>query len=277
MRTSEIRIWWALTAIAALLFASSTRADDAAAMMRKLQNPLANIRALMTDNAIGFNTGTDKGTSYSFQLQPVYAIDFPEREFTLVPRGVIPVLGLEPGTDVPPIGSPSRNTTSQWGLGDSTIQLFYAPYVEGEWKWGIGPQVSIPTHTRNAFNGPGWGLGIAGVLTGPISDNLSFSALVGNHWGRDNDFNTLLLQPMLFYSIEQVPGMYIAYNAAITADWSAPSDNRWTVPIGLTVGRTFDIGNGNGLDVGVGPYYNIERPDGAADWQVRFAVTWLAP
>ena len=52
-------------------------ADAAAEMARKLQNPLANIRALMTDNAIGFETGDDEGTSYSFQLQPVYALVFP--------------------------------------------------------------------------------------------------------------------------------------------------------------------------------------------------------
>lgn len=38
--------------------------DAAAEMARKLQNPLANIKAVMTDNAIAFNTGTDNGTSY---------------------------------------------------------------------------------------------------------------------------------------------------------------------------------------------------------------------
>lgn len=32
-------------------------ADDAAGMAKKLQNPLANIKAIMTDNAIGFEAG----------------------------------------------------------------------------------------------------------------------------------------------------------------------------------------------------------------------------
>ena len=81
--------------------------SSAAEMARKLQNPLANIKALMTDNAIGFDTGIDGGTSFGFQIQPVYAIDLPDRGFTIIPRAVIPIMGLEPGTDAPP-GWPSR-------------------------------------------------------------------------------------------------------------------------------------------------------------------------
>ena len=46
--------------------------DAAAETARKLQNPLANVKALMTDNDININTGS-KGdrVSYGFQLQPV--------------------------------------------------------------------------------------------------------------------------------------------------------------------------------------------------------------
>ena len=45
----------------------------AAEMARKLQDPLANVSAFMTDNDIQFKSGKDGDTtSYSFQLQPVY-------------------------------------------------------------------------------------------------------------------------------------------------------------------------------------------------------------
>jgi len=95
-----------------LLIAGSTHSQSshensdggAAEMARKLQKPLGNIKAIMTNNAIGFNTGDDNGTSYGFQIQPVYAIDFPDWGFTFLPRAIIPILGLEPGTDdCPPI------------------------------------------------------------------------------------------------------------------------------------------------------------------------------
>ncbi len=63
----------------------------------------------------------------------------------------------------------------------------------------------------------------------------------------------------------------------ISADWEASSSNRWTVPIGLSYNKTWDMGGGHGFDVMVGPYYNVVRPDGAARWQIRFGLNWLFP
>jgi hypothetical protein len=86
-----------------------------------------------------------------------------------------------------------------------------------------------------------------------------------------------MIQPMFFYNFESIPGAYLAYNAVISADWKADSDDTWTVPLGLTIGRTFDMGNSNGLDLMIGPYYNAVRPDGAADWMLRFGASWIFP
>ena len=47
------------------------------------------------------------------------------------------------------------------------------------------------------------------------------------------------------------------------------------MPFGLTLGRTFDMGGGNGLDLSIGPYYNVARPDGAANWMIRFGISWV--
>ncbi|MEM8768916.1 MAG: hypothetical protein AAGE43_15830 [Pseudomonadota bacterium] len=61
---------------ALLMFASAAAnaadsASAAEAMARALQDPLANIRMLATDNTISFNSGLDDGsTNYKFQLQP---------------------------------------------------------------------------------------------------------------------------------------------------------------------------------------------------------------
>ena len=266
-----------LTIIATPGMAEAQDADAAAEMARKLQNPLANIKALMTDNAIGFDTGTTDGTSFAFQFQPVYAVDMPDKGFTFIPRGVIPVLGLEPGTKIPTVGEPTQGDSRAWGLGDSIFQAFFAPYVETEWKWGLGPQVSIPTATDSALEGPGWGLGIAGVVTGAITPDISFAGILGNHWGNSGNFNTMTIQPMVFYNFPNNPGAVLGYNATISADWEASSGNRWTVPLGLTYGKTFDTGGGNGLDLSIGPYWNVVRPDGAASWTLRFGITWIAP
>jgi len=270
-----------IAALTAIAWPGVSTADSAAEMARKMNNPLANIKALMTDNAIGFDTGDDKGTSYGFQLQPVYAIDMPEYGFTFIPRAVIPILGLEPGTTVPRLGigtdPMSGGGNSVWGLGDTMIQMFFAPHSDSEWKWGIGPTVSIATHTKSELKGPDWGGGVVGVVTGNITPDLAFAGIVGNHWSFNGDFNTASIQPMFFYSVPSNPGTTISYNAVTTVDWTADADNRWTVPLGLSVGKTWDMGGGHGLDMSIGPYYNVVRPEGAAGWQIRFGINWLFP
>ena len=255
---------------------SAVLADAAAEMQKKLQNPLASIKMVTADNHIATDTGNTDETSYGVSLQGLYAIDVPEKKFSFLPRVVVPVLGLEPGTDVPPVGEPDPNATeSTLGLGDSVVQMLFAPYTDSSWKWGGGPTVSVPTATKAELEGPQWGLGLAGVLVGNFTPKLSFAGILANQWGNSGKFNTMTLQPMLFYEIGTAKSL--AYNAVISADWEASSSNRWTVPVGLSYNQTWDVGGGHGFDLMVGPYYNAVRPDGAAKWQLRFAFTWLFP
>ncbi len=281
MKAKPLMMFMLVILTATVISMTEAYADSAAEMAKKLQNPLANIKAVMTDNTIGFNTGDDKGTSYGFQIQPMYAIDFPEHNFTFIPRAVIPILGLEPGTKTRNTGEQGNPTpsgsSSVWGLGDSTMQFFFAPHLKSKWKWGVGPQISLATHTNSDLRGPDWGAGVCGIVVGNITQNLAFSGIFGNHWSFDGEFNSAMIQPMFFYNFESIPGAFLAYNAVISADWKADSDNTWTVPLGLSIGRTFDMGNGHGLDIMAGPYKNVVRPDGAADWMIRFGISWLFP
>jgi len=247
-------------------------------MARKLQNPLANMKAIMTDNSVGFDTGDDGGTSYGFQVQPVYAMDMPDRGFTLIPRAVIPFLGLEPGADIPIVEDTVGQASSEvWGLGDSMLQLFYAPHIDSSWKWGIGPQLSLKTRTDERLAGADWGAGLSVIVTGALTDDISFAGFIGNHWSYDGDFNLGSFQPTVAYNIASLPGAAISYNATTTVDWTTSSSNAWTLPLGLSFGKTFEISGGKGLDLSAGPYYNVIRPEGAAGWMLRFGVTVIFP
>lgn len=125
-------------------------AEAEAEAARKLQNPLANIRALMTDNTVGFVTGDTEGVSFNFQLQPVVAFDFRKAKFTFVPRAVIPILGLKPGASVTVSPDTSSSQSARlWGLSDSILQFFFAPHMPGDWNVGVGPQVSFKTRTNS--------------------------------------------------------------------------------------------------------------------------------
>ncbi len=34
---------------------------------------------------------------------------------------------------------------------------------------------------------------------------------------------------------------------------------------------------GHGLEIFAEPYYNVERPEGAADWTIKSGIEWLLP
>ena len=267
-------------AFASVLGSSALAQDSLEDLAKKAQDPLADITAIMTDNTIGFNQGPGDDTGYGFQLQPVKSFDTPYG-FRLIPRAIIPIVGAPNGGDfvfLGDLGGPAAavptSTSTTWGLSDTMVQMFVAPETDSSWKFGIGPQVSLSTHTDSRLKGPGWGAGVAAVAFGGIG-NLALGGIVGQHWGNDGNFSTLAIQPIALYNFEKLPGVYLGYNNTISADWKQSGKNVWTVPLGLTVGKILAVGNGAALDLSIGGYNVVARPDGAADWQLKFGVSLL--
>jgi hypothetical protein len=248
---------------------------SAAELARKAQDPLADVRAIMTDNTIGFGTSDDE-TSYGFQIQPVYSIPT-DKGYNFIARAVIPIVGAPSGAGLPKLGpdlTPREGT--KWGLSDTILQLFWTPKSDSDIQFGLGPQVSLRTHTSERVAGPGWGGGLAGVFFGFAGD-FSYGAIVGQHWGEEQ-YSVATIQPIVFYNISSIPGAYVGYNNSVTYNWNADSGDRWQVPLGLTVGRTIGIGNkGHALDLSLGAYSLVERPVGGADWQLKFGVSLFFP
>ena len=269
--------------VCAIVFVFGTSAfaqDSATELARKAQDPLADITALMTDNTVGFNQGLDDDTGYNFQLQPLKSFDTPYG-FRLIARGIIPIVGAPTGSDfvfLGDLGGPATpvptSITTPWGLSDSMVQTFISPKTDGSVKFGIGPQVSVPTHTDDRLKGPGWGAGVSAVAFGGIG-NLALGSVVAQHWGNEGDFSSMTIQPIVLYNFEELPGVYLGYNNTISADWKQGGKNVWTVPLGLTLGKTIPVGNGAGLDLSIGGYNVVARPDGAADWQLKFGISLI--
>ena len=257
---------------------SSIFADEgssAAEMAKKLQDPLANIKMVLFDNGVDFKTGNDD-ISYSFSVQPVYAI--PMEEYNVILRGVVPVVGLSPGAQKPIVGEPlpTTGTSDTWGLSDSQLQVFISPKSDSAWKWGLGPIISLKTRTDDKLAGSGWGGGAAVVLTGSFSESISFSMVAGHTEGQ-NDFSLSFMQPMLFYNVPGIEGMAVSYNNTISYNHNTDADNAWTVPLGMTASKTFVLDGGLGLDLGIGYYKNVKRPEGAADWTLKWSVALVFP
>ena len=260
-----------------LVIATATplRGQSADDIARALQDPLANIKMINTDNTISFNTGQpDSVTGYNFQIQPVYAFSF--EKFNFIPRAVIPIVGVPGGAYFPSLGDqnpPGQGVT--WGLSDIIVQTFFNIKSDSDWKLGFGPQFSLKTHTDSLLAGPGWGLGFGVIVVGGFGD-LSTTLLASQHWGDDGNFSVLTLQPMVFYNL---PGAAtVHYNNAVTYNSKAVEGQEWSVPLGLGLSKTFMLASsGHALDLALGAYYMVVRPDGGANAQLKVGISWVIP
>jgi len=251
---------------------SSSDDDAVREMARKAQDPLADLRAIMSDNTIAFDGGPDDDTSFGFQIQPVYSM--PTDSMNTILRAIIPIVGIEPGVVAPPIGPDGRpDSGDKWGISDPIIQYFFSPKSAGAWKWGIGPQVSLKMRSSDRQAGPGWGAGVSGVVFGSVG-NWAIGALVMQHWGDESDFSLATVQPIILYNFENLPGAYIGYNNSMTYNWNADSGDKLTMPLGLTLGRTILMGK-DGLDLSIGAYKLVERPEDASRWQLKFGISYF--
>ena len=249
---------------------------SAAEIAKKLQDPLAHISAVMTDNDLLFKTG-ENDFSFSSSIQPLKAWSIDKANMNFIARGVIPVVGLAPQAKKPPFaGNESQTTGVQWGLSDALAQFFFSPKTDQAWKWGIGPMFSLKTRTASSFSGPGWGTGPVAVLVGG-SELFSFAFIGGHLWNFEGNFSTSIFQPMVYYNFPNKPGMAISYNNQMSYDWQGGKDNEFTIPLGMSFSQTFAMAKGNGLDLGVGPYWNVVKPEGAAEMTIRLNVAWMFP
>lgn len=267
--------------VAAIVLGSAVHVAPVAAngpsveeLARKAQDPLADTKAIMTDNTIGFGTANNE-TAYGFQIQPVYSIPTDDKPFNLILRLVIPIIGAPVGATIPRLSDdPIPDLGTKWGLSDIFLQSFWSPKSDAAIKWGIGPQISLKTRTSERVGGPGWGGGISGVFFGAVGE-FSYGALINHHWGEEN-YNVTSLQPMIYYNLKLIPGAYLGYSNTTTYSWKAASGDRWQVPLGLIVGRTFAIGGkGHALDLNLGAYSLVAKPEDGADWQFKFAISWF--
>jgi len=102
--------------------------------------------------------------------------------------------------------------------------------------------------------------------------------LFNNVWsvgsGSDPTYNNLLLQPFVNYNLPG--GVYLNSAPDITANWKADGGQRWTVPLGGAVGKIVHFGP-LPVNLQMGAYYNVARPDNAANWQLRLQMAFMFP
>jgi hypothetical protein len=256
-----------LTTPSTMAQAADGEASGQADLARASQNPIASLISVPFQNNTNFGVGEFDRTSNILNVQPVIPVPLGD-SLTLVNRTIVPIAyqpELAPGLD------------SAFGLGDINYTGFFVPNTTGNFTWGVGPSIVLPTATDTVLGTGKWSAGPAAV--GLVSQGpIVAGALVSQLWSfagdsdRD-DVSLLTVQPFFNYNFDG--GWYATTSPIITANWQASSD-QWTLPIGGGAGRVFNIGS-QPVNASLQAYWNVVKPEGAADWTLRAQLTLLFP
>lgn len=247
--------------------AQGTNVADVAGAAR---NPIAAVVNLPVEFSAGINSGASGRTGYAMNFQPVIPITLSDR-WNLITRTSLPLAWQ------PALGAGESGT---FGLGAAQFGAVLSPsQAQNGNVWGVGAVVQMPTATNEALGSRVWGGGPAFVaLTTPDPFMLGF--LVTNIWSLGSNpesrYSVMNLQLLASYNLPERPGAYVSFAPTITADWEAPGGQRWTVPLGLSIGQAFDLGR-QAFNLELGAYYNALRPDTAPEWQIRLQIALLFP
>ena len=261
-----------VVALAVLVSApAAAQEQDAASLAKAAQNPIANMISMPFQDNVNFGTGPLDKTQNILNIQPVVPVKL-DAKWNLITRTILPVIS-QPAF--------AAGQDREFGLGDVQFSAFLSPNeASGGWVWGAGAIAQLNTATNDRLGQGAWGLGPTAVVLN-IGKTWVYGALINNVWSVSTDsgrpaVNQMLLQPFVNYNFPDAPGRYLSFSPVITADWKADSGQRWTVPIGLSIGQIVKPG-GQPMNLQAGAYYNVERPDAGARWQLRLQLVLLFP
>jgi hypothetical protein len=249
--------------------------DETAELARAVQNPIADLISLPFQNNTNFNFGPRDRTQNVLNIQPVIPVDLNE-DWLMITRTIVPVVSqpsLFPGDD-------GREN----GRGDTLFSAFVSPkdqdlWIAGQWLWGVGPAILLPTSTDDRLGAGEWGAGPSAVFL-TLQGRWVVGSLFSNIWsftddGDEDEVNLFTWQPFVNYNLDG--GWYLTSSPLVTANWEADSDNTWTVPVGGGFGKIFRIGK-QPINASLQSYYNVEEPDDfGPEWSIRFQLQFLFP
>ena len=220
-----------------------------------------------------FDSGAANGDATILRIMPLYTFPALDR-WKLIHLDIITLADAPGGTPAFP-GDPVTGQTA--GMSDLLHASFYTPVQSGNFVWGIGAMLSLPTATDDSLGSGKWAAGPAFRLTYRTAD-WRIGLIAGQRWsfaGSDNraDVNQLLIRGMIHHPL---PNNWFFVSAPlIAANWNLPGED-WLVPVGGGIGRKFTF-NKHPWAWSVQGYYNVIKPDSAPDWIIRFAIIAAIP
>jgi hypothetical protein len=235
-------------------------------LVKLKQNPVSGLRQVGLQADVAPDLPDSGQTAGAYSLQVVWPFSLNE-DWKLITYSILPVLQLP---------QPSGQSTTV-GLGNSAINLFVSPKNPSGIIWGAGPVILVPTRTDPALGTDRVSLGPSVVIY-YAKDAWGAGVVLQNAWslggtGADR-FNQFGAQYFLNYNLPK--DWFLYSNATITADWTAPTDNRWLVPLGGGAGRIFNIGK-QPVSLSLQAFANVVTPHGGPKWSTMLQFSFLFP
>ena len=242
--------------------------DSEGELARAAQNPLAAMISVPFQNNTNFNFGPLKKTQNVMNIQPVVPFSLNDN-WNVITRTIIPIVS-QPGF------IPGQDRTN--ALGDTVFTAFLSPSKASSFIWGAGAALLVPTATSDRTGFDKWGIGPSLVGVG-FKGPWVYGGIISNVWdfagsGKTGDINLLSFQYFVNYNFSS--GWYLVSSPILTADWEADSGNQWTIPFGGGFGKIQRFGKVP-VNLSAQAYYNVEKPDFGADWQLRLVATMMFP
>jgi hypothetical protein len=255
--------------------AKAVRHNAAAASLAKAaQNPVANMVSLPLQYNFITAGGLNENTARILNVQPVLPLPIGEK-WLIVSRTVVPFVSLPLETGLPSGGVVGLRSG---GIADIQEQAYFTASKPGKITWAIGPIFSFPTASSVLARTGQWGLGptaVALVMPGPWVIGI----LANNIWriggaAHRDVLNTFTVQPFINFNLPHAWAISTA--PLITSNWSAPSGQRWTVPLGLGISKVTHIVD-QPFNLIAQYYHNVDHPNRSGSEQLRLEVAALWP
>jgi hypothetical protein len=172
------------------------------------------------------------------------------------------------------------------GFGDAYYVGLFAPNEPtllsngAKFLWGVGFDLGLDTASEDVLGTGKYSAGPS-ALAVYMGETFKGGALVQHYWdfaGDDdrNNVNMSNIQYLYDWSLDEVTSIGAGPNILI--NWDQNSDNRYTVPVGLGINRTFQFGKVP-VRMGLEYFKTVISPDDvvASDWSVRFYVIPAIP
>jgi hypothetical protein len=231
-----------------------------AAIIKASQNPVGNIAIIPFQFNNNYGVGPYSRYQFNLNVQPVVPLML-SINWTLIARTIIPVLD-NPSSAPPNVCASAYGCGSTFGISDIQEQLFFAPKTKPDQLiWGAGPYFQFPTASPGVLGTGKWSAGpavVALVMPGPwvmgvlVTQLWSFAGKAANA-----PVNSGAIQPFINYNLK---GQWaISTSPVLAVNYNAPGNQKWSIPLGGGVTKTFKLGD-QPMQLGIFYYSYVDRP-----------------